>query len=92
VGLLALPRDTFIGGRGNRAQTELSQGYAQLNHKFADAWKMRATVQYNDLRRHEFYLFTRGPVTSTNAEALNLETYRGRHRADSLSADVSLTG
>lgn len=92
VGLLSLPRDTFIGGSGNKARTELAQGYVQLNHKFAEGWKMRATVQYNDLRRHEFYLFTRGPVTSANSSALNLETYRGQHKADSLSADASVTG
>lgn len=92
VGLLDLPRDTFLGADGNEARTKLAQGYVQLNHDFGGAWKARATLQYNDLRRHEFYQFSRGPVTIANAGVLNLETYRGRHKADSLSADASLTG
>lgn len=92
VGLLDLPRDTFLGADGNEARTKLAQGYIQLNHEIGGNWRARATVQYNDLRRHEFYQFSRGPVTTANAGVLNLETYRGRHEADSLSADASITG
>ncbi|MFV3126978.1 TonB-dependent siderophore receptor [Niveispirillum sp. KHB5.9] len=92
VGLLDLPRDTYLGGDGNEARTKLAQGYVQLSHDFGGSWKGRATVQYNDLKRDEFYLFSRGPVTTANAGKLNMETYAGTHDADSLSGDVSLTG
>ena len=91
-GLLDLPRDSFFGGDGSYAHTKQAQYYAQLNHSFADNWKARATIQYNDLKRREFYLYARGPVTVANGGLLNLETYRGNHQAHALSADASLTG
>ena len=92
TGLMDLPRNTFLGGDGNEARTRLAQGYAQLTHDFGGKWKARATVQYNDLTRDEFYLFSRGPATGANPGKPNLETYRGHHEADSLSADASITG
>lgn len=92
TGLLDLPRSTYLGGDDNEVRTKQSQLYGQLSHEFSDRWKARATVQYNDLRRKEFYLFARGPVDDVNQGILNLETFRGSHKADALSGDASLVG
>ena len=92
TGLLDLPRNTYLGGDDNDVRTKQAHLYAQINHEFSGRWKARATVQYNDLKRDEFYLFARGPVDSVNKGVLNLETYRGKHKADAISGDASIVG
>jgi len=91
VGLLDLPRSTYIGGNQNYFDTKSGQVYGELAHRFNNRWKSRLNVQYTKLDREEEYVWGRGPITATDGE-IALNAYHGKHDADLLSADISTIG
>lgn len=91
VGLIDLPRETYLGGDENYFETKARQVYGELVQSLGARWSGRATVQYTTLDREEEYLWGRGPITESDGN-VTLFAYHGTHDADLLSADLSAVG
>lgn len=91
VGLIDLPRDTYLGGNENYFETKAKQVYGELAQRMGERWNGRVTVQYTTMDREEEYLWGRGPITATDG-TVDLFAYHGAHEAELLSADVSAVG
>jgi outer membrane receptor for ferric coprogen and ferric-rhodotorulic acid len=91
VGLIRLPRDSYLGGDENYFETKAKQAYAEIAQKIASRWNGRLSMQYTKMNREEEYLWGRGPITATDG-TVSLFAYHGTHDANLLSADLSAVG
>jgi outer membrane receptor for ferric coprogen and ferric-rhodotorulic acid len=93
-GLIDFPRNTMIGADGQYFRTQQTHGFSELRHEFNERWKLRASVQYNEVDREEKYMFGvfGAAVTDENGGVLPLQTFYAQAGAKNTSADVNLVG
>jgi outer membrane receptor for ferric coprogen and ferric-rhodotorulic acid len=93
-GLIDFPRHTFIGGDGHFFRTKQAHAFAELGHEFNERWKVRTSVQHNDLDREEHYIYAvfGDSVNDDNGGLFPMQTFLARHDASNTSADVNLVG
>lgn len=64
-GDLGLSRSTFSGADWNRTQNDQTTYYADIEHRFSDAWKVKIAALHRDEHSRANYQFISGTISRT---------------------------
>lgn len=89
--LLTVKRSTFIGADWNRFENEITDGFAELEHRFDNGGRAHLGVRYSDRDVDFKYAYSRSAVDPrTNTTGLTVLARQFREESFSADANVSL--
>ncbi|WP_431858206.1 TonB-dependent siderophore receptor [Azospirillum sp.] len=88
--LLDVDRSTFIGADWNRFKNDITDGFAELEHRFEGGGRARAAVRYSDRDVDFKYAYSRSAV-DPRTNTTGLTVLARQYWEESLSADANVS-